>query len=177
MRHSPIACVRVPCVVAPSGMQSAARSIEAHSVQCDDIMNTVYAVLAARRTRTGSKLHATDAPSLEVRASMRSVTRLLRSIPCRFSRFRAMRMRRAGRTVRAEFCPKNARKFESLRTARVCVADDIGGDGTRLGRGEGGFNATAAAPELPGAPRWRSRRYGHWNGWCEAARGERNGCS
>ena len=78
-------------------MQSAARSIEAHSVQCDDIMNTVYAVLAARRTRTGSKLHATDAPSLEVRASMRFLPGPLHSIPCRFSRSRAMRMLRAGK--------------------------------------------------------------------------------
>ena len=83
-------------------MHLTARSIEAHSVQCDDIMNTVYAVLAARRTRTGSKLYATDAPSLEVRASMRSVTRRLRSIPCRFSRFRAMRARWAPQTRASE---------------------------------------------------------------------------
>ena len=83
-------------------MQSAARSIEAHSVQSDDIMNTVYAVLAARRTRTGSKLHATDAPRREVRASMCYVARRLHSIPCRFSRFRAMRARWAPQSRASE---------------------------------------------------------------------------
>ena len=55
------------------------------------------------------------------------------------------------------------------------LAGHIGGGQTRPRGGQGGYIAREAAPERPGAVRWRCGHFDHTPGWCEVARIVLNG--